>query len=41
MALAAMAAAHRFGPYRARFSGLASEGVIGSERVLLLAPKPS
>ena len=31
--------AHRFGPFRARFSGLASEGTIGGERVLLLAPQ--
>ncbi len=39
MALEAIATAHRFGPFRARFSGLASEGVIGRERVLLLAPQ--
>ena len=39
MALEAIAAAHRLGPFRARFSGLASEGVIGGERVLLLAPQ--
>ncbi len=39
MALEAIAAAHRFGPFRARFSGLVSEGVIGRERVLLLAPQ--
>ncbi len=39
MALAAIAATHRFGPFRARFSGLVSEGVIGGERVLLLAPQ--
>ena len=39
MALEAIAATHRFGPFRARFSGLASEGVIGRERVLLLAPQ--
>ena len=39
MALEAIAAAHRFGPFRARFSGLAAEGTIGRERVLLLAPQ--
>ncbi len=39
MALDAIASAHRFGPFRARFSGLASEGVIGRERVMLLAPQ--
>lgn len=39
MALEAIAAAHRFGPLRARFSGLVCEGVIGRERVLLLAPQ--
>ena len=41
MALDAIAAAHRFGPFRARFSGLGSEGTIGRERVLLLSPPPS
>jgi PTH1 family peptidyl-tRNA hydrolase len=39
MALEAIAVAHRFGPFRARFSGLASEGVVGPERVMLLAPQ--
>jgi PTH1 family peptidyl-tRNA hydrolase len=39
MALNAIAAAHRFGSFRARCSGLVSEGVIGNERVLLLAPQ--
>src|SRR5271165_5577340 len=39
MALAAIAGAHRFGPFRARFSGLASEGVMASKRVMLLAPQ--
>ncbi|MGO9417715.1 aminoacyl-tRNA hydrolase [Roseiarcus sp.] len=39
MAIDAMAAGHRFGPFRARFSGLVSEGTIGGERVLLLAPQ--
>ena len=39
MALGAIAAAHRFGPFRGRFAGLVSEGLIGRERVLLLAPQ--
>lgn len=39
MAVEAIAAAHRFGPFRARFSGLVSEGTIGRERVLLLSPQ--
>ena len=39
MALQAIAAAHRVGPFRARFSGLAAEGVIGGKRVMLLAPQ--
>ncbi len=39
MALEAIASAHRFAPFRARFSGLASEGVLGRERVILLAPQ--
>ncbi len=39
MGVEAIAAAHRFGPFRTRFSGLASEGLIGGERVLLLAPQ--
>jgi PTH1 family peptidyl-tRNA hydrolase len=39
MALDAIATAHRFGPFRARFSGRVSDGVIGRERVLLLAPQ--
>jgi PTH1 family peptidyl-tRNA hydrolase len=39
MVLAAIAGAHRIGPFRARFSGLASEGVIASKRVILLAPQ--
>ena len=39
MALAAIAGAHRLGPFRARFSGLAAEGVIASKRVILLAPQ--
>ena len=39
MALEAIAAAHRIGPFRARLSGLAAEGVIGGKRVMLLAPQ--
>ena len=39
MALQAIAEAHRVGPFRARFSGLAAEGVIGGKRVMLLAPQ--
>jgi len=39
MALEAIAQAHRFGPFRARFSGLAADGVIGGRRVMLLAPQ--
>jgi len=39
VALAAIAETHRFGPFRARYSGLVSEGTIGRERVLLLAPQ--
>jgi PTH1 family peptidyl-tRNA hydrolase len=39
MALEAIAAAHRFGSFRTRYSGVVSEGVIGGERVLLLAPQ--
>ena len=39
MALEAIAGAHRFGPFRTRFSGLAADGVIASKRVMLLAPQ--
>jgi PTH1 family peptidyl-tRNA hydrolase len=39
MALQAIAQAHRFGPFRTRFSGLAADGVIGGKRVMLLAPQ--
>jgi len=39
MAIEAIAQAHRFGPFRARFSGLAADGVIGGKRVMLLAPQ--
>ena len=38
-ALEAIAGAHRIGPFRARFSGLAAEGVIASKRVILLKPQ--
>ena len=39
MALEAIAAEHRIGPFRARFQGALAEGSIGSERVALLAPQ--
>jgi len=39
MALEAIASAHGFGPFRARFSGLTADGTIGRERVILLAPQ--
>ncbi len=39
MALEAIAREHRFGPFRARFSGLAADGVIGGKRTMLLAPQ--
>ncbi len=39
LALEAVASAHRFGPFRARFSGLTADGMIGRERVILLAPQ--
>ncbi len=39
MALEAIASAHRFGPFRSRFSALIAEGVIGKARVLLMAPQ--
>ncbi len=39
MALAAIAAAHRIGPFRGRYQGLAAEGLISSRRVTLLAPQ--
>ena len=38
MAVDEIARAHNFPPFRAKFQGLASEGVIGSERVILLKP---
>ncbi|WP_158815315.1 aminoacyl-tRNA hydrolase [Methylocapsa sp. S129] len=39
MAIEAIAAEHRIGPFRARFQGAVAEGLIGSERVALLAPQ--
>ena len=38
MALDVIASAHRFGPWRPRFKGLATEGVVGGVRVLGLKP---
>lgn len=38
MAVDRIAADHGFSPWRARFQGLASEGVLGSEKVVLLKP---
>ncbi|MGC9446067.1 aminoacyl-tRNA hydrolase [Cereibacter johrii] len=39
MAVEAIAADHGFGPWRARFQGLTSEGRLGPEQVLLLKPE--
>ena len=39
MAIEALAAEHRIGPFRARFQGAVAEGSIGGERVVLLAPQ--
>jgi PTH1 family peptidyl-tRNA hydrolase len=39
MAIDAIAEARRFGPFRARWQGLAAEGPIGDERVVLLKPQ--
>jgi peptidyl-tRNA hydrolase, PTH1 family len=39
MALEAIARSQRIGPFRARFQGLAAEGLIGQTRVTLLAPQ--
>ncbi|MCE6951770.1 aminoacyl-tRNA hydrolase [Cereibacter sphaeroides] len=39
MAVDAIASAHGFGPWRQRFQGVASEGRLGSEQVLLLKPE--
>jgi len=38
MAVQAIAGRHGFGPWRRRFQGVACEGTIGGERVLLLLP---
>jgi peptidyl-tRNA hydrolase, PTH1 family len=38
MALEAVARRHRIGPWRRRFQGVAAEGTIGGERVVLLLP---
>jgi PTH1 family peptidyl-tRNA hydrolase len=38
MAVQAIARRHNFGPWRRRFQGVATEGGIGGERVLLLLP---
>ena len=39
VALDAIAARHNIGPWRKRFHGVAAEGPLGSERVLLLKPE--
>jgi PTH1 family peptidyl-tRNA hydrolase len=39
MAIEAIAAEHRIGPFRARFQGAVAEGLIGAERVSLLMPQ--
>jgi peptidyl-tRNA hydrolase, PTH1 family len=39
MAIEAIAAEHRIGPFRARFQGAFAEGALGSQRVGLLAPQ--
>jgi PTH1 family peptidyl-tRNA hydrolase len=39
MAIGAIAAAQRVGPFRARHQGLAAEGLIGGTRVVLLKPQ--
>ncbi len=38
MVVQAIAKAHRFAPWRRRFQGVATEGTIGHEKVLLLLP---
>jgi PTH1 family peptidyl-tRNA hydrolase len=38
MIVEAIAARHRFAPWRRRFQGVATEGAIGQEKVLLLLP---
>ncbi|MFA5581598.1 MAG: aminoacyl-tRNA hydrolase [Paracoccaceae bacterium] len=39
MALDAIASAHGFGPWRSKFQGLVSEGMLGGEKVILLKPE--
>ncbi len=39
MALRAIAGAHAFGPWRAKFQGQISEGRLGSQKVVLLLPE--
>ena len=39
MAIEAIARRHGFSPSRAKFHGLVTEGAIGGERVMLLAPQ--
>jgi PTH1 family peptidyl-tRNA hydrolase len=39
MAVDAIAEARRFGPFRARYQGLAADGLIGETRVMLLKPE--
>lgn len=39
MAVEAIASAHGFGPWRAKFQGLVSEGMLGGEKVILLKPE--
>jgi PTH1 family peptidyl-tRNA hydrolase len=39
MAVDAIAGAHGFGPWRAKFQGQVSEGVLDSEKVILLKPE--
>jgi peptidyl-tRNA hydrolase, PTH1 family len=39
MAVDAVAEARRFGPFRARYQGLAADGLVGDERVILLKPE--
>ena len=39
MAIEQIARAHQFAPFRARFQGRVSEGQIGGERIILLAPE--
>ena len=39
MAIGAIAAEHRIGPFRSRFQGVLAEGLIGDQRALLLMPQ--